>query len=407
MMMMSRQSRQNFCFSRYLILGSALALIISTTFYSRVVTAQVVNNSQLDDYISTFEKINSKSGLGESGSLVNNLKKALITKKANPPKKLPILTASLRLPQPKKAPINKKPIVYATISDQVEIENKRLLAKHILSIKIGDYKVKQKIENYRLGLSPKAGKEMILSKKEILSRLKMGFPLYDFKLYGADKISIKRVSALLTKESQIKIINNFAQTQLDEKSTSFKILTTLKDIYLPVTNPSYKLTSLDNDTGGIFRNWSLNLFDSNDTLIKKIAIRGKIVANDFYSRQASSKNIIKEISSTKSSTRKNKSPKMIADEVNHLFHQVAMKEKERLTPAPSLKKINTNQNSPLVKKGAMLTLVYDSKFFQLKTLVTALEGGNIGDIIRVKNKTTNKPLMGKVLSASTISVAVN
>lgn len=56
----------------------------------------------------------------------------------------------------------------------------------------------------------------------------------------------------------------------------------------------------------------------------------------------------------------------------------------------------------IVRRGSLLSLVYETSGLKVETRGKAMEGGRVGDIIRVKNSSSGKALEGRILDARTV-----
>lgn len=61
----------------------------------------------------------------------------------------------------------------------------------------------------------------------------------------------------------------------------------------------------------------------------------------------------------------------------------------------------------LVEKGNMVSLVYYTKYMELKASGTALDSGSKGDVIRVKNASSGKVVQGSVEAAGLVKVSTS
>ncbi|MCS6924385.1 MAG: flagellar basal body P-ring formation chaperone FlgA [Candidatus Binatia bacterium] len=62
------------------------------------------------------------------------------------------------------------------------------------------------------------------------------------------------------------------------------------------------------------------------------------------------------------------------------------------------------QQPRVLRRGSAVTLLYESSALRVETSGQALEGGKIGDRIRVKNSSSGKVLEGQILDARTVRV---
>ena len=58
----------------------------------------------------------------------------------------------------------------------------------------------------------------------------------------------------------------------------------------------------------------------------------------------------------------------------------------------------------VVHRGGAVTLLYETSVLQIEASGRALEGGRVGDVIRVKNPSSGKVIEGKILNARTVRV---
>jgi flagella basal body P-ring formation protein FlgA len=67
----------------------------------------------------------------------------------------------------------------------------------------------------------------------------------------------------------------------------------------------------------------------------------------------------------------------------------------------------TNQaleDRPILKKGDLVTILAENGRLVVRAKGTTMEKGKVGDTIRVKNVSSGREVMGKVLNSSTIAV---
>jgi flagella basal body P-ring formation protein FlgA len=62
------------------------------------------------------------------------------------------------------------------------------------------------------------------------------------------------------------------------------------------------------------------------------------------------------------------------------------------------------KSAPLVRKGKMVKMVFDNGSMQIVTVGLSEEDGVAGNIIRVKNITSNKIIYARVLSDSLVGI---
>ena len=62
------------------------------------------------------------------------------------------------------------------------------------------------------------------------------------------------------------------------------------------------------------------------------------------------------------------------------------------------------KSAPLVRKGKMVKMVFDNGSMQIVTIGLSEEDGVVGNIIRVKNITSNKIIYARVLSDSLVGI---
>jgi flagella basal body P-ring formation protein FlgA len=262
-----------------------------------------------------------------------------------------------------------------------------------------------RVRNLVIGQSPLAGEERILNGGYITTRLKQhGFPPQDVLLRVPEKIRVTRASQRLElRDIEAAVLRAMRhQSPWKAQKTTLRELRGIEPVILPAGPVQYEVTfpphanflgptsfSLLLRVSGniekrLYGSAHIEVFQEVATIARPVARDDVIEAEDIQLKQMNLSHV----------------PSRAVTKPEELIGKRAKKP----LPANTLVRASEVETLPLVKKGDVVLILVESPLLKITATGEALERGNRGATIRVRNVTSNREIRAVVVDKKTVRV---
>ena len=336
--------------------------------------------------------------------------------------------------------------VIALKEEEVNLQKTTYRLKELANITASDEGLKRRLENFTVGQLELGQGEFFLEAKTLAEKLEGSFPKVKFQIQGTGANLSYRSLEITPKEQDLLIRNYLQENYPSYAQYKIEYFQSLESVFIPDQEPSFQIKVSGPKLGqSLFQNWQLSLYIQK-ALFKEVWIRGRLKAPEQTKKlekigeeRSKTASLLKKEDLTKKESGgdfsvekafepffKKPEPKNPSTEENLALASkppnLSKEAKENAIPTnfvffdqnhrlfsgqAGAEKFDPNQKGSefIVKKNNFLEVIYQGTSMELRMKGVALESGNVGDFIRVRNADSNKVFSARILTSTQVLVS--
>lgn len=293
--------------------------------------------------------------------------------------------------------------VRVILPQEAVVESKEYTLGHFAVLEGVDANLSQKLQRIVIGRAPLPGRSLTASKSLIVSRLRPHIDPNLLEFPGNIQTTIHRAALRVPGEDIEHAVKDYIQQQMDLNDYKVKILSPVRDIFLPKGELAFDVKPLGNHKKeGGNRTYKVSFrIDGKDA--KTVTVRTYIKV---YKQVVMARHTIKANQRIQPTDlviqRRNvdRLPQQYITDATSLVGQVA---KRAINPKEVFKQ-NAVEAPAVISRGDTLQIVFETQGLRLSAPGVALDKGAIGQKISVRNIKSNKVVFAQVINRNEAKV---
>jgi len=292
-----------------------------------------------------------------------------------------------------------------TMADHCEVNADTILLGDLAQITGSDEALNAQVRTIAVGAAPQPGKSRSINRDYVIIRLKQsGVSLTAIAFQGPEVTIVSRGSVEITAEKLERVVREFIVQNMpwDQKKVHIADVRITDPVRLPQGHIGYTVLPPE---GGKYQGTVLIpiTFTVNGASVKKVWAHATIeVLTDVVvcTRPLGRYEII-----TEDKIRiEQKDLASIPSNALAAAQDVVGKRTRRVLSANAVLTADQVELPPLMKRGDLVTIIADSGCLRISARGEALERGRRGELIKIRNLSSQKEIFGRVIDGDTVAV---